>query len=94
MAHGTRGKRPGVDKLEIIAELLGGTYDFLTRGKGMPFSHSDPPMRRVERELVELRQIVEGLKPMLEEKARRESSAPPPPPGRIRPAGGHIRAKR
>ena len=94
MAHGTRGIRPGLEKLGVIADVLGATFDFLARGKGAPFSHSDPPMRRVERELADLKQVVEGLRPLLEEKARRESSAPPPPHGRIRPAGGHIRAKR
>lgn len=94
MAEGDRGKRPGLEKLGVIAELLGASFDFLARGKGAPFSQSDPPMRRLQQEVAELRQVIESLVPRLPPPKPNRHDTPVPHVGHIRPAGGHNRPKR
>lgn len=94
MAEGDRGIRPGLEKLGIIADLLGASFIFLARGKGAPFSTSDPPMKLLQQEVADLRQTIEELKPLLAAKAPRRHDTPVPGHGHIRPAPGHIRPKR
>lgn len=94
MAEGDRGKRPGTDKLGVIAELLGCSFNFLALGNGAPFTSSDPPMARLQQEVADLRTTIEQLISRPVPPAKASHATPPHGVARIRPSGGQIRPKR
>ncbi len=94
MAEGDRGKRPGLEKLGMIADLLGASFLWLAQGKGAPFMTSDPPMQQLRREVADLKQTVDELREALAPRGAKRAHTPVPGSGHSRPPPGHIRAKR